>query len=289
MLGYQQREVRILRFLRFILVTVAVHRYDSVRILRDDRASRIHAECPDQILILLRLIDDLALIYLVRNMAEHLRGQFDPGADVHPVGKRGDLQLVAETSHPCASASPDGYDALPAGVASRIRNHFIPVLRYRDIPDRLHKAELRLLFQIIKHGGKNVKIDIRPEMPDGRVQQMQSVLQARCPEIAVRSVVQLRAAAAVLDIDRVDIMHQLQRPVLADMFVQGPAEFIRDIVFPVGERAGSPEPFHDGTAGAVYASRHGRAVDGAVSLFERSSRLKHNGLQIRSQDGKLIR
>ena len=149
--------------------------------------------------------------------------------------------------------------------------------------------KLRFLFQIIVNRGENVVIDIRAKMPDRSAQQVQPVLQTRCPETAVSSIVQFLTASPIPDIDLIDIAHELERSVFSDVLMQRAAEFIRNIVFPVGECACSAEPVHDGTAGTVNASRYRCSVDGAVSLLKRSPRFQYNGLQIRSQDGKLIR
>ena len=76
-------------------------------------------------------------------------------------------------------------------------------------------------------------------MPDGSIQQMQPVLQARGPETAVRGIVQFCAAAPVLDIDLIDIMHEFKRSVFPDMLVERAAEFICNIVFTVRKCASS--------------------------------------------------
>ena len=50
---------------------------------------------------------------------------------------------------------------------------------------------------------------------------------------------------AVGEIDAVDIPHEFQRLLLADVFVQGSAEIIRDVIFAVRESACAAESAHD--------------------------------------------
>ena len=62
MLRYEQREISILRLELRSIKTVAVDRYDSVGILRDNISLRVHTESPYLVFKLLCTVYDLALI-----------------------------------------------------------------------------------------------------------------------------------------------------------------------------------------------------------------------------------
>ena len=81
----QQREIRVVRLLRGVFVGVAVHRYDAIGIFIDHGPAWIHAEGSHQILVLLGLIDDLAFIHLIGDVAENRCGQLHAHADVHAI------------------------------------------------------------------------------------------------------------------------------------------------------------------------------------------------------------
>ena len=113
-LGHQQGEVGVLRVQGRILIAVAVDGDDAVGVLVDHRALGVHAEGAHLVLILLRLIDDLALVQLVGDGGEHLGRQLHPHADIHPVGLGGNVEILAHGLHPLAAAAAHGDDALAA-------------------------------------------------------------------------------------------------------------------------------------------------------------------------------
>ena len=74
-------------------------------------------------------------------------------------------------------------------------------------------------------------------------------------------------------------LNQLQRAGFADMLVQAAAELVRDVVFPVGKRAGPAEAAHDRAGLATYAAFDFVPVNRAFSLFKRLPELQHRNLQ----------
>ena len=115
-LADEQGEVGVLGVLALVLVAVAVDGDDAVGVLVDDDAVRVHAEGADEVFKLLGTVDDLALVQLVGQVGEHVRGQFHAYADIDAVGVGGDVHALADGLHPLAAAAADGDDAVFAGV-----------------------------------------------------------------------------------------------------------------------------------------------------------------------------
>ena len=92
MFGNKQGKVRVLGFKRFVLITVAVHGDDAVRVFHDNGTAGIHAEGTDEILILLGVVDDFAFINLIGNVSENICQKFNAHTDVDAVGKRGNIE-----------------------------------------------------------------------------------------------------------------------------------------------------------------------------------------------------
>ena len=275
-LGHQQGEVGVLRVERRILIAVAVDGDDTVGVLVDHRAPGVHAERPHLVLILLRLIDDLALVQLVGDGREHLGGQLHPHADVHPVGLGGDVQRVAHGLHPLAAAAPHGDDALAPHEGALVRLRRVgAVLRRVQRLHRRQEVELHVLLQLGVQIFQHLVVDVRAQMTHGGVQQVQVILQAQPLETAVRRGVQLGARAAAGHVDVVHVAHQLHGLLLADVLVQRAAELVGQVVFAVGERARAAEAVHNGAGLAVDAGLDLVAVNGTVPLFQRVARLQH--------------
>ena len=116
-------------------------------------------------------------------------------------------------------------------------------------------------------------------MTDRSVQQMEVVLNADRLEACAGCRIQLGAFAAVAHIDLVDIVHELQRLLLADIFIQGAAEVVGDVVLAVREGACTAEAAHDAAALAADTGLDLVAVDGAAALFQRMTGLKDGYLQ----------
>ena len=89
-------------------------------------------------------------------------------------------------------------------------------------------------------------------------------------------------------VDGIHIVHQLQRLLFADMFVQRAAEVVGDIVFTVRKRACAAESAHDRAAFAVDTGFDLLAVDGTFALFEAVTRLEYRCLEARVQLLQLI-
>ena len=117
---------------------------------------------------------------------------------------------------------------------------------------------------------------------------MQVVLQAQLLDGGCAGGVQVGALAAVCHVDFVHIFHQLQGLLFADVFVQGAAELVGDVVFAVGKGTGAAEAVHNGAGGALDAGLHLHAVNGTVPPGQGVARLKQGDLQVRPLLQQLI-
>ena len=112
MLGHKKGEVGVFRVHGRIFIAVAVYRNDPVGVLVYHHAVRIHAEGPDQVVVLLGAVYDLALIELVRKLREDFVGKFHADSYVHTVGLLFQSQIVTDRLHPLGARATYGYDEL---------------------------------------------------------------------------------------------------------------------------------------------------------------------------------
>ena len=143
--------------------------------------------------------------------------------------------------------------------------------------------EIDLRLELGEEVFQHNEVDIRAEMADGGVEQVEAALQASGLEGAVGRRVELRVLAAVADVDLVDVVHQLHGLLLADIFIERAAEVIRQVIFSVGKRARAAEAVHDRAGRAADAVLDGLAVDGTSALFERLALFKHGDLLVRTE------
>ena len=288
MLGYEQSEIRILRLAGRIFKTVAVDGHDPVGILVDNDAARIHAEGPHQVLKFLGAVDDLALIQLIGQMGEEFGGQLHAHAKVHTVGFGRDGHLPAYLLHPFAAAAADGDDALFAGVALRGGAYDKTVVIFFEMLDGAVEKEINMIPELFIKVLKNDIIDIGAQMTDGCIQELKAMLHAQLFEGRARCCVKLCPFAAVAHVDAVDVLHQGDGFALADVAVQGPAKVICDIIFSVGERAGSAKAAHDRAGLAVDTAFDPVAVDGTFSPGQLTAGLEDRCFQLRRFFHKFI-
>ena len=117
-------------------------------------------------------------------------------------------------------------------------------------------------------------------MADGGVEQVELILDAELFELRAGGGVELRALAAVGHVDLVDIVHQIERLLLADVLIERAAEIVGDIVFSIGKCTGTAETAHDRAALAADAGLDLVAVNGAVALFKAVTGLEHGDAQV---------
>ena len=104
---------------------MTVYGDDTVRVLRYNRALRIHAECSDLILIFRGAINDFAFIKLIRQMRKNFARKLNTNTDINSVGAFCNAHFVADGFHPFASASADGNDTIFAGIFFPCNFYFI--------------------------------------------------------------------------------------------------------------------------------------------------------------------
>ena len=107
MLGDQKRKVGIACLLPGIFIAVTVDGHDAIRVFIDDCAFGVHAEGADQILLFLRLVDDLTFIQLVGDLLEDFCRQLDTDSYVDLIGPGADSKGITHPFHPAAAAAPD--------------------------------------------------------------------------------------------------------------------------------------------------------------------------------------
>lgn len=268
MLGHEQGEVCVFGLLVRALVAVPVDGHDAVGVLVDDDAVRIHAECADIVLELLRAVHNLALIQLIGQIRENDGGQFDADADVDAVGLRRNVHLVADAFHPFAAAAADGDNALPALVCFLLRGHAETGIQMIDVGNRCVEIEVNMVLQLVVEMSENDIINVRAEVADGGIEQFHPVLQTELLEVRAGGRVELCPFAAVLHVDRVHVLHERRGFVAADILIQRSAKIVRDVVFPIGEGTGSAEAAHDRAGLAVNAVLDLHPIDRAFAAGE---------------------
>ena len=288
MLGHQQGEVGILGLQGGILIAVAVDGDDAVGVLVDHGATGVHAEGADTVAVLLGDVDDLGLVQLVGDVGENVSGQLHTDAQVHTVTLGGDLQLLAHTLHPLGADTAHGDNALAAGIGSIGAVDLVAVLQLLHGVHRGIEEEVHLLLQLVVQVLQHHIVDVGAQMTDGSVQQVQVVLDALPLELGACGGVELGALAAVGHIDIIHITHQVQGLLLADVFEQGAAEVVGDVVLAVGKCACAAETAHDGAALAADAGLDLVAVNGAVALVQGVTGLKNSNLHILIQLHQLV-
>ena len=288
MLGNQQGKVGVFRLLGRVFIAVAVDGDDAVGVFVDHGTLGVHAEGADFVLIFLGSVDDFAFVKLVRQVGEYHRGQLHPNADVHPVGLGGDVQILADGFHPFAAAAAYGDHALAAMVGFLVALDFIAFFCHVDGPDGGLKVEIHLVFQVVIQVFQHHIVDVRAQMPDGGIQQVQIILNADGLEFGAGGGVELGAFAAVGHVDLIHIFHQIQGPLFADVFVEGAAKIIGNVVFSVRKCACAAETAHNGAAFAADAAFDGGAVDGAGALVQRVTGLKNADFQLGVPQDQLI-
>ncbi len=196
MLAYEQGKVGVLGVLALVLVAVAVDGDDAVGVLVDDDAVRVHAEGADEVFKLLGTVDDLALVQLVGQVGEHVRGQFHAHADIDAVGVGGDVHALADGLHPLAAAAADGDDAVFAGgIPSGL--DLVAVAGLLDAGDGGVEVEIDLVLQLVEDVAEDDVVYVGAEMADLRVEQVQAVFKAGALDLGVGGGVELGALAAV--------------------------------------------------------------------------------------------
>ena len=267
---------------------MAVDGDDAVGILVYHGALGIHAEGADQIPILLGAVHNLTLVQLICQVLKYGCRQFHPDADVHPVGMDGNLQALADLLHPFAAAAAHGNNALAAGIGTIVGGHLVPLPFRSQGTNRGVKVEIHLVFQVGIEVFQHHVVDIRAQVPDGRIQKVQIVLNTQCFEPGTGGGVELGAFAAVAHIDIVHIAHQVQSLLLADVFVKGAAKVVGEIVFAVREGTCSAEAAHNAAAFAADAAFDFLSVNGTAAFFQGMPGFKYRHLQGRIGLTKLV-
>ncbi len=274
--------------LGLVLVAVAVDRDDAVGVFVDDDAVRVHAEGAHKVLEFFGAVYDLALIELVGQRCPDVGRELDAHADIDAVGMGRDAHIVADRLHPFAAAAADRDDAFLRRQPLAADREGIAALDALDALDRAVKAEIDLFFQLVIDVLKHDIVYVGAEVADLRVQQVQAVLEAHPLDLAVGRGIELGPLAAVAHVDLIDVLHELDGVLLADVLVERAAELVGDVVLAVGKGASAAEAAHDAAHRAADAGLHLFAVDRAFPFRELAPELHHADLQSPVGLGKLI-
>ena len=109
---------------------------------------------------------------------------------------------------------------------------------------------------------------------------MQVVLNAQGLELGAGGGVQPGTLAAVEHVDLIHIPHQRQSLLFSDIFVQGAAEIVGNIVLAVRESARAAKPAHDAAAFTADTGLDLIAVNGTAALVQRVAGFEHGQLQL---------
>ena len=102
-------------------------------------------------------------------MGENFRGEFYSYADIHAVGFGGDLQLVADTLHPFATATTNGNNTVLAGKLAFFRENGLSVFHCAHTCYGGVEIEVDMFLQLVVDVFQNDIVDIRAEVAYGRV------------------------------------------------------------------------------------------------------------------------
>ena len=153
---------------------------------------------------------------------------------------------------------------------------------------RRMEIEIRPVLQFLIEPAQNNVIDVCSEVPHGSVQKLKLILDAELLEFCSGCGVHLCPLSAVGKVDLIHIVHQTDRLSFPDVFIQGSAEIVGDVVFPVREGACAAETVHDGTGLASDTGFGFPLGDGTAAFGKRAACLKYGDFQIRTEADQLI-
>ena len=131
-------------------------------------------------------------------------------------------------------------------------------------------------------------VDVGAEMTYGGIEEMETMLHAGLLKLRAGCRVELRALAAELEVDLVDILHQLDGSFLSDILVERAAEIVRDVVLSIRESTGTTETAHDRAAVTVNTGFDLFTIDRALTTAELVTVLENRDLQIRTALDQLV-
>jgi GMP synthase PP-ATPase subunit len=109
---------------------------------------------------------------------------------------------------------------------------------------------------------------------------MQIILNAQCLEASSRRAIKFSSLATELQIYIVNVAHKIKRLIFADIFIQGTAKIIGDIIFSVGKRTRAAKSAHNRAALASDTVFDFFAIYGAMPFIESVTSLEYRYLQI---------
>ena len=288
MLRHQQRKIGIFGLAAGIFVAVAIDGNNTIGVLIHDRALGVHTEGAYLIPILFGAVHNFAFVQFIGEMGKNGRGQFHPHAQIHAVGVGGDIKIPANGLHPLAAAAPYRNNALAAGVFAIGAGDAVAAFFRRHRSNRRIKEEGDLILQLFINILQYLVVNIGAQMPHRSIQKMQVILDANRFKTGTGGGIELGPFAAVGQVNFIDIPHQIQGLLFANILIQRTAKVIGNIVLAIGKSTGTAKTAHDRAGGAANAAFNLIAIDGAVAAMERMAGFQYGHPQFGRAAGQFV-
>ena len=279
MLGHQKGKIGIFCPKLRTVIAVSIHRHDSIGILVNHHAVRIHTEGSHIILKTLRPVHNLALIEFIRKMGKDYCRQLHTHTDIHPVGSGGNRKLTAYLLHPFAATASYGYNTLMTFIGFVLCQDAVALLSHLNFFHRRVKEEIHMFLHLIVKISKNNIIHVCPKMSH---QKLKFILQAEFLQGSPGRGIHLCSLTSVGHIDAIHIFHEFKGTFSPDIFIEGSTEIIRDIVFSIGKGTRAPKSVHNGAGPAFDTALDLVPINRAVPLLKGMPCIKNSDLKIAS-------
>ena len=285
MFCHKKSEVGIFRMFILSLVAVSIYGDDSVCVLVYHNTVRIHTEGSYIIFKEFRSINDFTFIQFIGQVRENHGRQFHAHTEIHTIGLRRNPQLITDFLHPFTTGTSDGNNTSFCGkifllgmqqIAFTI--HFciaffcgrllFPSSRNFYFLNRCIKMKLHLIFQFGIKLFQNHVVDIRSQMTDGSIQKLQAILHTELLEFGPGRRKETGPFSSMFHIDFINIFHEGKGFFFSDIFIEGTAKIVCDIVFPVGKCPRSAKSAHNRTTLTGNTGLNLLPVNRTVPLFQ---------------------
>ena len=285
MLRNKKRKVGIFRMFVFSLVTVSIYSDDSVCVLIYHNAVRVHTEGSYIVFKEFRSINDFTFIQFIGQVRENHGRQFHAHTEIHTIGLRGNSQFITNFLHPFTAGAPDRNNTSFCGkifllgmqqIAFTV--HFcivffcgrllFPSSRNFYFFHRSVEVKIHFVFQLcIKLFQHNI-VNVRAKVANRSIQKLQAVLHTELLEFSPGRRKETGPFSSMFHIDFINIFHEGKGFFFSDIFIEGTAKIVCDIVFPVGKCTCSAKSAHNRTTLTGNTGLDLLPVNRTVPLFQ---------------------
>ena len=110
---------------------------------------RIHAECANHILKLLCAVDNLAFVEFIRQRGKNLSRKFDTNADINAIGTSFNIEALADSFQPLASAASNRKNTVFTGINMVAYMDLIAARNFNNFSNSGVKIEIDTVFQLL--------------------------------------------------------------------------------------------------------------------------------------------